>query len=267
MSDHYQVDLPWRHVPPFLPKNHVAAEQRLYLLKRRLLRDPEFLTSYKAFINYYIQKGYAKKVPTLELHPEGQPLYLSAPSYRSASQKGKLRVVFDCTARYQAVPLNEQWMHSPDLTNSLFGVLERFHQKPVAMVSDTEAMFHLVKVDPKDYDTLGFLWWSDDDLSKQPIEYWIEVHLFGSTLFPSYASFSLQKTAQDHKGEFSHDIVNSVMKNLYVDNCLKSVMSASAATKDLRKDLCDLLSKEGFRLTKWLCKAFWTVSQGSKQHP
>lgn len=134
------------------------------------------------------------------------------------------------------------------------------------MVSDIEAMFHKVKVDPKDYDTLRFLWQSDDDLSKQPIEYRIEVHLFGSTLFPSCASFSLQKTAQDHEGGFSHDIVNSVMKNLYADNCLKSVMSASAA-KALRKDLCDLLSKRGFRLTKWLCKVFWTVSQGSKQHP
>ena len=84
---------------------------------------------------------------------------------------GKLQVVFDCTARYKGTSLNDQPPIGPDLTNSLLGVLLRFRQEPVSLSSDIEAMFHKVIVDPNDVDNLRFLWWPDDDLSKEPVEY------------------------------------------------------------------------------------------------
>ena len=69
----------------------------------------------------------------------------------------KLRVVFDFAARYKETSLNDQLLSGPDLTNTLFGVLVRFRQEPVALSSDIEAMFHQVMVDPKDFDVLKFL--------------------------------------------------------------------------------------------------------------
>ena len=113
-------------------------------------------------------------------------------------------------------------------------------------------MFHQVMVDPKDVDALRFLWWPDDDLSKRPVDFRMMVHLFGSTSSPSCASFGLRKTAQDNAGDFGHEVVDTVLKNFYVDDCLKSVKSTEVAV-ELRKDLCALLSRGGFRLTKWLC--------------
>jgi len=161
-------------------------------------------------------------------------------------------VVFDCAARYKGTSLNDQLLSGPDLTNSLFGVLVRFRQEPVALSSDIEAMFHQVLVDPKDVDALRFLWWPDDDLSKQPVEFRMKVHLFGSTSSPSCASFGLRKTAQDNAGDFDHEVIDTVLKNFYVDDCLKSVKSTEVAVK-LREDLCALLLRGGFRLNKWLC--------------
>ena len=35
VSGHYQVALPWRNQPPYLPNNRIAAEQRLQLLRKR----------------------------------------------------------------------------------------------------------------------------------------------------------------------------------------------------------------------------------------
>ena len=129
-------------------------------------------------------------------HPEGKPLWYLPHHAVQHADKAKLRVVFDCATRYRGVSLNDQLLHGPDLSNNLFGVPERSRQESVALVSDIEAMFHQVRVDPKDHDALRYFWWPDDDLSKQPIEYRMEVYLFGSRSLPSCPSFSLRKTSQ-----------------------------------------------------------------------
>ena len=69
-----------------------------------------------------------------------------------------MRIVLNCTAKFRGTSLNDQLMHGPDLPNNLFGVLNRFRQEAIALVLDIESMFHQVKVDPKDYDALCFLW-------------------------------------------------------------------------------------------------------------
>ena len=46
-------------------------------------------------------------------------------------------------------------------------------------------------------------------------------------------------------------MIDTALKNFYVDNCLKSVSSRAVAVR-LRVELCGLLSRGGFRLTKWL---------------
>lgn len=78
-------------------------------------------------------------------------------------------------------------------------------------------MFHQVLADPKDFNALRFLWWPDNDLSKQPVEYRMKVYLFGSTSSPSCNSFGLQNTTQDNAGDFDHEVVNTLLKKFYVD--------------------------------------------------
>ena len=91
-------------------------------------------------------------------------------AFNPNDKPGKLQVVFDCTARYKGTSLNDQPLIGPDLTNSLLGVLLRFRQEPVSLSLDIEAMFQVI-VDPNDVYNLRFLWWPDDDLSKEPVEY------------------------------------------------------------------------------------------------
>ena len=76
----------------------------------------------------------------------------------------------------------------------------------------------------------------------------IEVHLCGTTLFPSCSSFALRRTAEDNKGEFSEDVVKTVKRNFYVGDCLKSVKSVENAVSATRNPL-----QSSFRLTKWSC--------------
>ena len=118
-------------------------------------------------------------------------------------------------------------------------------------MSDVEAMFHQVNVKPDDCSALRFLWWPNGDLTLEPEEYMMTVHLFGGVSSPSCANYALQKTADDNKANFAAEIVSSVKRNFYVDDCLKSVKSDEDAIRQVR-DLTELLKKGGFRLTKWL---------------
>ena len=138
-------------------------------------------------------------------------------------------MVFDCAAKFRVTSLNDQLLSGPDLTNSIVGVLTRFRQEQVALPADVEAMFHQVGVSPDDYDAFRFLWWSDNDLDQEPVNYRMEVHLFGATLSPACSSFALRRTAEDNIGEFGEEVVKTVKKNFYVDDCLKSVESSAQA--------------------------------------
>ena len=72
----------------------------------------------------------------------------------SPQKPDKVRVVFDCSAKYQGASLNDQLLQGPDLTNMLVGVLTRFRQEQIAFMSDIEAMFHQVRVSPSGCDYL-----------------------------------------------------------------------------------------------------------------
>ena len=55
-------------------------------------------------------------------------------------------MVFDCSARFGGISLNDELLQGPELTNPLVGVLTRFRQEPVVFMGDTDAMFHQVRV-------------------------------------------------------------------------------------------------------------------------
>ena len=149
----------------------------------------------------------------------------------NARKPDKVRVIFDCAARFEDTSLNDQLLHGPDLTNTLIGVLFQFRQEPVALISDVKAMFHQVRINLQDSESLRFLWWPDADVSKPPQDCSMQVHLFGATSSPTCANFALRKTAEDNGGEFDKETVTTVRKNFYVDDCLKSVTTVAKATK------------------------------------
>ncbi|XP_014665117.1 PREDICTED: uncharacterized protein LOC106807320 [Priapulus caudatus] len=98
---------------------------------------------------------------------------------------------------------------------------------------------------PASYDFSG------GDISKQVTEYEIGVHLFGATSSPSCSNFALRKTAQDCKEQFNAEVVDTVLRNFYVDDCLKSLKSVDSAVS-LVKDLQALLNCGGFHIAKWI---------------
>lgn len=200
------------------------------LLKRRLTKDPLIHVKYTEFIEDLLHKGYAKRVHTAQLEELSTPVWY-LPDL-STSKADKVRVVFDCSAKYRGTYLNDQLLQGPDLTNTLVAVLTQFTEKSVALMSNNvEAMFHQVKVRPDDCNALRFLWWTDGDLSKQDNEFQMTVHLFSSTSSPSCANFALRKAAEENGGKFDPETIQTIRRNFYIGDCLKAVKSESSAVK------------------------------------
>ena len=95
---HYQVALPWRQYPPFLPYNRSMAERTLQTLKNRLQQDGELFENYKAAMEQYLTKGHGKRVPSDEVHAQDKPIWY-LPHHPVLNKPGKTRVVFDCAAK------------------------------------------------------------------------------------------------------------------------------------------------------------------------
>ena len=73
---------------------------------------------------------------------------------------------------------------------------------------------------------------------------------FGLTCSPSCASFALHKTAVDNVTDADHEVIQTVFKNFYVDDMLKSCSSVDGCIS-LISQLRSLLSSGGFHLSKF----------------
>lgn len=148
-NGHYEIALPWKTSPPCLSNNRSVAEHRFEPLKRRFIRDPALYSKYSDFMDDLLNKGYARQVPATSIdHPQHPLWYLPHHPVMNSNKPDKVRVVFDCASVFQGLSLNAQLLQGPDLANNLVGVLFRFREEPVAMMSDVESMFHQVNVNP-----------------------------------------------------------------------------------------------------------------------
>ena len=248
---HYEMALTLKDREAPVPNNRPQVEQRAYWLKRKLQRNKDFYNDYKRFMADIIDKGYARKVPVDLQDANSTKWYIPHHGIYHAHKPGKIRVVVDCSAKYQGKSPNDLLLPGPDLTNNLFGVLTRFRQEKIALMADIESMFYQVRVSEADCSYLRFLWWPDGNLESNLEEYQMVVHLFGAASSPSCSNFALRKTAEDNSQHFTEAVVCTVKNNFYVDDCLKALPSVEEASQHA-SDLRSLLSKGGFRLTNWI---------------
>ena len=249
---HYQISLPFKDREASVPNNKSQALQRANWLKKKLERDPKLSEDYKTFMADIVAKGYARKIPREQINLEnGKVWYIPHHGVYHPHKPGKIRVVFDCSAKFNGVSLNTMLYKGPDLTNSLIGVLTRFRQDRIAVTADIQSMFYQVRVSNGDSSFLRFLWWENGDMTRELQEYQMLVHLFGAISSPACANFALRKTAEDNRDSCSLEVTNTVKRNFYVDDCLKSLPSEPNAIAHVNS-LRSLLSRGGFRLTKWI---------------
>ena len=221
--------------------------------RKKIIQNHQYRNDYVAFINEIINKGYAEKVSQEILKTDpGKAWYIPNHGVYHPKKPDKIRVVFNCSAKFAGTSLNDQLLQGPDLTNSLVGILTRFRQESVAFMADIDAMFYQVFVPEEQRDFLPFLCWPNGDLTAQLEEYRMTVHPFGAVSSPSCANYALGKTANDNEQEYGGAVAITLRRNFYVDDCLRSV-STEVKAKEQIEGLRQVCAKGGFRLTKFIC--------------
>ena len=200
-------------------------------------------------MNGMIDRGYATKVISEDV--EGCVWYIPHHGIYHPKKPDSLRVVFDCSSRFKGRSLNDHLLQGPDLTSKLVGVLTRFRHERIAVMADIEKMFYQVKVTEPDQDYLRFLWWPSGDLTREPTDYCMTVHLFGAGSSPGCANYALRHTADEYEKMFGLEVANTLRRNFYVDDMLKSVPTEDDAVS-LVKGVKSLCAKGGFNLTKFV---------------
>ena len=250
INGHYVLPLPFRKSEVHFKNNKIQALQRAEWLKKKLEKNSEMLQHYVEFMNDILEKGYAKEVGPEERQSEsGKCWYIPHFGVYHPKKPDKIRVVFDASAQFKGMSLNNELMQGPDLTNHLIGVLSRFRMENTAIMADIESMFYQVKVPKEHYNYLRFLWWPGGDVNGKLKEFQMCVHLFGAISSPSCANYALRKTALDNKGSFSKEASEILFKNFYVDDILRSVENPTSAI-NLLSEVVKLCAAGGFKLTK-----------------
>ena len=249
-TDHFEIKLPLKNPDLKLNNNKVQALQRLQGLRKRLRRNKQLRLDYVSYMNSLIENGYAEEVPASESNQEENCYYMPHHGVYSAQKPDKLRVVFDCSAKSNGLSLNDNLLIGPDLSCTLLGVLLRFRQETVALNADIRAMFHQVQIPYPDNNYFRYMWFYDNDIEKEPVEFRMKVYVFGTVTSPSVANFALKEIAKRFKDDFSAETLNTITSNFYVDDLLKSVATLDAAIK-LRQEITAALAKAGFHITKW----------------
>ncbi|XP_067282638.1 uncharacterized protein [Pseudorasbora parva] len=246
-SNSWVAPLPFRKPRRRLPNNREYAKRRFMSLRRNLDKRPKMRDDFTEFMQRILDNNHAELAPPLL---DGQESwYLPSFGVYHPKKPDQIRVVFDSSAQFDGVSLNDVLLSGPDLNNSLLGVLIRFRKDPVAITADIQQMFHCFLVREDCRDVLRFLWHRDNDLTKEVVDYRMRVHVFGNSPSPAVAIYGIRKAAKEEEKEYGSDVRKFVEEDFYVDDALKSFPTEEEAI-DVLKRAQDALAASNLRLHK-----------------
>lgn len=248
MNDEYYKGQDGHWVTPRLPNNRFNAMNRARNLTLGLRKDPVKKEHFLTFMDELLESKHAEIAPALA--PNEECWYLPLFGVYHPKKKDQIRCVFDSSAKFGNISLNDVLLTGPDLMNNLVGVLMRFRKKRIAITADIKKMFYcfLVKLEHRIF--LRFLWHKNNDIDMELVDYRMSVHVFGNSPSPAVATYCLRKTAEVSETTHGTDVKDFVCRNIYVGDALSSHPSSSEAIELLKETQACLKENGNLRLYK-----------------
>ena len=159
-GERYQIALPWKPVKKF-QNNYFSAVSQLKSLQKRLQNDPGLNQKYNQTLQTNLDKNCVKPVE-MQAPPPESIWYFPHHPVTNPIKPGKVRRVANAASKFRGESLNSNLLTGPDLLSKLEGVLLRFREHPVAVLSDIQGMFMQIAVRKEDQSALCFLWMIDN---------------------------------------------------------------------------------------------------------
>ncbi len=119
----------------------------------------------------------------------------------------------------------------------------------MAVMADIQQMFHSFVVAKEHRNFLRFLWYDNNDLNNEVLEYQMRVHVFGNSPSPAVAIYGLRRAALTGEQDYGPEARHFVERNFYVDDGLTSLPTEEEAIK-LLKATQEMLAQSNLHLHK-----------------
>lgn len=157
-NNRFETGLLWKYDNVQFPNSFQMAMKRLECQDRRMQANPALTDNINKQIQNFITKGYARKLPPVEINVDDPRIwYLPVFHHLDPKKPEKVRLVWDAAAKYKGVSLNSMLQTEPDNLSSLIDILRRFREKRIGIGGDIEKMYHQVQVIKKDRISQSFL--------------------------------------------------------------------------------------------------------------
>ncbi|KAJ8045018.1 hypothetical protein HOLleu_07935 [Holothuria leucospilota] len=245
----YEVKIPWSGNKDEISNNKIIAERRLHNLEKKLTSDKCLGEEYCKVINDYEEKGYIKKVNESDKGLERAWYLPHFAVVKPDRETTKVRIVYDASAKYNGLSLNDVILNGPKLQTDLFDVLLNFRRNKIALMCDISEMYMQVGIDKDDRGMLRFLW-RDLDQNRAPDIYEFQRLAFGLNAAPFISQLVAKENAKKYQNEFSL-ASKTVLQSTYMDDSMDSVSDVNIGI-ELYHQINELWSRAGMEARKWL---------------
>ena len=150
-GERYEVGLLWTEDEPSLAKNYFSAYQHFLSMEKRLAKDVELKTAYKATTEKDLGSNFIRRLDNKEASETENAMQWCLPHQlvKHPQKPGKVRRVCNAASKFRGGSLNDNLLSGPDLLRNLVGIVFRFREHELAMTTDIESMFLQIAV-PKE---------------------------------------------------------------------------------------------------------------------
>ena len=165
------------------------AYQQFLSMEKRLAKDVELKTAYKAIIEKDLESIFVRRLDDKEASETENALqwYLPHHPIKHPHKPGKIRRVCNAASKFKGVSLNDKLLSGPDLLRNLIGMVFWFREHEIVMTADIESMFLQVAVQKEECNCLRFLWRDKPSHTVGSSEY--TRHVFGAKRSPTCANY------------------------------------------------------------------------------
>ncbi|XP_060854879.1 uncharacterized protein LOC132932505 [Metopolophium dirhodum] len=194
-----------------LGSSRTSALNQLYNLERRLEKDSELYTAYRAFMDDYRSLGHMK----LAAEP-GKYFIPHHPVVKRCNEEMKIHAVFDASATFSSgVSLNDCFGPVPKLQTEIGDVLLRSRLHKFVFTADIPKMYHQIRLHEQDRDYQHILWRNSP--SDEGQEYKLCTVTYGVSSAPFLAIRCLQQLNLEDRPDFPL-VKDVLLADTYVDD-------------------------------------------------